>query len=268
MNFDVDNIKGDLKSEKTSNETDTEQTSAAAGICIAEVNFDVQNIEGPSASSDYLQPNTDTYNKEDKMSIALSTGLCIADMNFDIENTEHVSDSSDYLEPTEFGFRTHILQGEESDNKTYEQLQNVTDTKVSIPNLEGLNENSMQDDANDKICFADLHNFQEIMTEIESVEKSASWIRDSSANEYEKLGKSTEIDIDVPEEDQTTETPTPFTDFGPDVCFAELLNFEQLLIESEAVEQAPSDDSHGSHYDEIKINVEINHGDGSDRISK
>ncbi|XP_056017523.1 uncharacterized protein LOC125651259 [Ostrea edulis] len=269
VNFDVEDIEGDPESEKYSKEKGSEekQTTDIAGFCIAELNFDVQNIEALFVSSNNTQPMTDRDNKEDKMSIAFSTGLCIAEMNFDIENTEKASDSSDYLEPIELDSGTHTLQDEKTDIETYEKLQIVTDTLVNIPNMEIFNEHSIQgDDAGLKICFADS-NFQDILSEVESMEKSASDIGYSSNKEYERL-RSTEIDMNAPEEEHREETTAISADTGLNVCFAELQTFEQLLLESETVDETASEESHESHNDEIKIDVDVNHSDDSDSISE
>lgn len=205
-----------------------------------------------------------TESKDDKIPMP----VCIAEMNFDIENAETISNSTDYLESTELDFRTLGHQYEESGNKTYAKLQNATDTKVYIPILSSLNEHPTQgDDVGSISCFADLKNFQDIFSEVEDMEKSAVEIRHSSDNEYKRLTNATETNINVAEEDHGTDTQVMFSDTGLNVCFAELQNFDQLMLETEAVEQTISEDSHESHYDEITID-DINFDHDSDRTSK
>ncbi|XP_056002678.1 uncharacterized protein LOC130049289 [Ostrea edulis] len=271
VNFDVEDNEGDSESEQYGKEngSNEKQIIDIAGLCIAEVNFDVQNIEALNVSPNNTQPMADRDNKEDNMSIAFSTGLCIAEINFDIENTEKVSDSSDYLEPIELDSGTHTLQDEKTDIETYETLQNVTDTMVNIPNIETANEYSIQgEDAGFNICLADLNNFQDILSEVEYMEESILDIGYSSSKEYERLRTSTEIVMNAPEEKHREETTVMSADTGLNVCFAELQNFEQLLLESETVEETASDKSHESHYDTIKIDVDVNHSDDSDTISE
>jgi hypothetical protein len=66
-------------------------------------------------------------------------------------------ESADYIEPIESRIKVHPAQSEKSETEKYEMLQNITNTKLCIPDSNALDMLSNQrDEMAPNTCFADF----------------------------------------------------------------------------------------------------------------
>jgi hypothetical protein len=154
----------------------------------------------------------------------------------------------------------HPVQGEKSETEKYEMLQNSTITKHCIPDSNAVDMQSKQsDEIAPNSCFADI-DFQTILSEVEIMEKTAMDISYSADKGYEHL-RNVETNIRIPEEDLKKDTLVISADEVPEIDFSEIQNRDSLGLESEEVEQVASGSPHGSHDEEIKIDVDLDSED-------
>jgi hypothetical protein len=283
VDFDVKRKDRYLESENDDNAegSDEIRNNMFTDLCIADLNFNVQNLDPRLNPSWYSQENVDMEGANDVTSTTASTGLCIAELNFEIEDIDCVSESVDYVEPIESRVTAHIescvtahiTQDKESETEKYETLQNITDTKLCIPDTNPQDMQSKQsDETTPKNCLADI-DFQAILLEVEVMEKSALDISYSADKGYERL-RNKDINITIPEEDLMQDTLVKSDDEAPDTGFPEIRNLRPLgvegedmdeeiqhlvlqVVESVSMGQAASDQPHGSHDEEIRINVQL-----------
>jgi hypothetical protein len=115
-------------------------------------------------------------------------------------------------------------------------LQNITNTKLCIPDSNALDVQSQQsDEIAPSTCFADI-DFQTILSEVEILEKSALDISYSADKGYERL-RNVETNIAIPEEDSKNDTLVMVADEVPEIDVSEIQNCGLLVLESEKVEQ-------------------------------
>jgi hypothetical protein len=176
----------------------------------------------------------------------------------------------------------HPALGGESETENYEMLQNITNNKLCIP------DSNMQRKQSDEIapntCFADI-DFQTILSEVEIMEKSALDISYSADKGYERL-RNMETNITIPEEDFKEETLVMSAEEASEISFSDIQTIGTLswegkemdqeihnnglqMLESEKVERAASEGPHvhGSHNEEIRIDLDLDSEDHYDSIA-